>query len=445
MLQARELPQVTVPEVLLPFNESQARLNIEKAAYLGFAKAQLKMGAAYELCSLGCEFDPAMSIHYNSLAAKQGESEAEMAISKWFLCGYEGVFMKNDEMAYRYALRAAQAGLPTAEFAMGYFNEIGMYTIVSIDQAREWYEKAAKNGNQDAISRIESLKQQNTLSKRDHENVAINRIRSQYGSKRGGRPERLKAQIPGLPSVSDEPEFSRPNSSGQRIGTAVPYPMTDTPLPMDGRGSAAPYPMDNAPPHGRAGPPGPAGGFFAGGSPDPRSQSAVYQHHQRQSSGGYGGSSQGFGINPNLYPQGGQRPSTTVNDGRGRSPVHRPNTAGYGGPQGYPDHRQASLSPTHASQGSMQDLGYVAPLNPRRTPGHSPIPSPVSSAHPDQYGRPPPWRQQAYGRPGRPRKGTSSPSRTAAARRCRTRSSRSPPWRSIRPSRSCTSTGQSTE
>lgn len=30
------------------------------------------MGTAYELCQLGCEFNPALSLHYNALAAKQG-------------------------------------------------------------------------------------------------------------------------------------------------------------------------------------------------------------------------------------------------------------------------------------------------------------------------------------------------------------------------------------
>lgn len=77
------------------------------------------MGTAYELCQLGCEFNPALSLHYNSLAARQGEPEAEMAISKWFLCGHEGIFDKNEELAFLYAQRAAQSGLATAEFALG--------------------------------------------------------------------------------------------------------------------------------------------------------------------------------------------------------------------------------------------------------------------------------------------------------------------------------------
>lgn len=90
MLLARELPQVSVPETFLAMDLDLARVNIEKAAYHGFAKAQVKMGAAYELCQLSCDFNPALSLHYNALAARQGEPEAEMAISKWFLCGHEG-------------------------------------------------------------------------------------------------------------------------------------------------------------------------------------------------------------------------------------------------------------------------------------------------------------------------------------------------------------------
>jgi len=104
MLLARELPQVSVPEAFLPLDLNISRVNIEKAAYHGFAKAQVKMGASYELCQLGCDFNPALSLHYNALAARQGEPEAEMAISKWFLCGHEGVFEKNDELAFTYVV-----------------------------------------------------------------------------------------------------------------------------------------------------------------------------------------------------------------------------------------------------------------------------------------------------------------------------------------------------
>jgi len=204
MLLAQELPQVSVPEVYLPPDLDAGRMYIEQSAFLGFAKAQVKLGAAYELCSLGCEFSPALSLHYNRLAARQGEAEAELAISKWYLCGYEGIFERSDQLAYEYAQRAALNGIGTAEFALGYFNEIGVEVPVDLDKARDWYTKAAKRGNQDAITRLADLSLHRSLSKKEHENVAITRIRSQHGSKRGGRPERFTRASSIMPSIPDD-------------------------------------------------------------------------------------------------------------------------------------------------------------------------------------------------------------------------------------------------
>lgn len=255
MLLARELPNITIPETVLPIDIDQARHFIEKAAFLGFAKAQLKMGSAYELCLLGCEFNPALSLHYNALAAHQGEADADMAISKWFLCGFEGVFDKNEELAFTYAKCAAQADLPTAEFALGYFYEIGMYVQSDLRQAKSWYQKAADHGNKDAVGRLESLSQQKTLSKKDHEQIAINRIKSQYGSRKGQRPERLREKPTPLPPMEEErvdmPEptstHSRASSSnpfmivtGDNYPPARPTSTAPPPRPM----SAAPYPED---------------------------------------------------------------------------------------------------------------------------------------------------------------------------------------------------------
>lgn len=433
MLYARELPQVTVPEILLPFDLQAARMNMEKAAYLGFAKAQVKMGAAHELCSLGCEFDPALSLHYNALAAKQGEAEAEMAISKWFLCGHEGLFNKNEELAFVYANRAAHSGLPTAEFAMGYFYEIGLHVPVDITKATDWYEKAAKQENEDAKGRLESLRKSQQLSMKDHENVAINRIKSQYGSKRGGRPERFRAQAPALPSVSDEaeePTQQQPTGRPPRHSSMTPYPMSDGP-PQTSQperpATVAPYPLDDRPPQ-TAGRPGFAGGF----APELRSQSAVNAH--RPTSDG------AFGINPDVYnqPPAGRlgpphsntmnlplRPATTADptgaSGRGGRPPNQRIVSGPPGQIGHPRPPQASVRPPQASgppsqptplpkinigysapasqgrgqrpvQGSHgppqgNDIGFVAPLQPRK----SSTPSPNASTPP----------QHASDRPGR--------------------------------------------
>jgi len=124
-----ELNGVNVPESILPRDEKAALRMLEKASFLGFCHAQQKLGTAYEHGTWGCANDPQLSLHYYSLAAKQGiqiryrrlisgDPEAMMGLSKWYLCGGEG-FNQSEELAYKYAERAAKLGLPHAEFAMG--------------------------------------------------------------------------------------------------------------------------------------------------------------------------------------------------------------------------------------------------------------------------------------------------------------------------------------
>ena len=247
MLLARELDRVAVPEQYLPYDLNEARLFIEKAAYLGFAKAQLKMAQAYELCQLGCEFDPTLSLHYNALAAHQGEAEADMAISKWFLCGYEGIFEKNEELAFTYAKRAAQTKMPTAEFAMGYFYEVGMYVPVDLVESERWYAKAAEHGNKDALGRIDSIKKNKALKKEDHEQIAISRIKSQYGSQRGGRPDRFKQKTAPMPSMTEDSTTTMPDHRNSYSAVSGQLrPQNNHPLPARPK-STAPYPEDNLP------------------------------------------------------------------------------------------------------------------------------------------------------------------------------------------------------
>ena len=257
MLLSRELPNINLPEFVLAYDVDQARHYLERAAFLGYAKAQLKMGSAYELCLLGCDFNPTLSLHYNRLAANQGEAEAEMAISKWFLCGYEGVFPKNEDLAFEYAKRAAQQEFPTAEFALGYFYELGLHCPMDLGRAREWYQKAADHGNADAPGRLAALSMQRTLSRKDHEQVAITRIKSQYGSRRGKRPDHLvkKTAVAAMPAMAETSPVNGtfpPRSSSTapvqppfRVVTPNPEPAQPpfrvvTPQP-DARGSFNPY------------------------------------------------------------------------------------------------------------------------------------------------------------------------------------------------------------
>jgi TPR repeat protein len=206
MLIARELPDIDIPEFLLDVDLGLARQYIEKAAFLGFAKAQLKMGQAYELSQLGCDFAPALSLHYYALAAQQGQAEAALGVSRWFLFGYEKQFPKNEKLAFQYGEAAADAGLPTGEFAMGYYYEIGIHVPKDLRQARMWYERAAEHGNKDSVRRLEELEQSRTLSKKDHETTTLTRIKSQHGSQRGKRPERFSRPNEKMQTVSESPD-----------------------------------------------------------------------------------------------------------------------------------------------------------------------------------------------------------------------------------------------
>ncbi|ESA41984.1 chitin synthase regulator 3, variant 1 [Neurospora crassa OR74A] len=298
LLLSRELPDITIPEDILPFDLVVARQYIEKAAYLGFPKAQLKMGQAYELSQLGCDFNPTYSLHYYGLAARQGQSEAALGVSRWFLFGFEGAFSKNEALAYKYALDAANAGLATGEFAMGYYHEIGIHVQKNVIEARKWYEKAADHGNKDAMTRLDSLSQSKTLTKQDHETTTLTRIKSQHGSQRGKRPERFSRPTEVLPTLSEgDPGDNVPPvpvkaSQGSAIGhdqidfpdparnanrppaftvnfdsnpnlnlnltlrskSTAPYPEDTRPPPLRARTNTAPYPEDDMrhpspPPH----------------------------------------------------------------------------------------------------------------------------------------------------------------------------------------------------
>lgn len=400
MLQAQQMPQVQVPDQYLPRDMVGAKMNIEKAAYLGFAKAQVKMGSAYELAELGCSFDPALSLHYNVLAARQGEPEAELAISKWMLCGHEGLFDKNEEVAFTYAQRAALAGFPTAQFAMGYYYEVGIYVPVNFSEAKEWYRKASQSGNSDATGRIEAISRSKTLSRKDHESVALKKIRQQRGSMIGESP---LPPVPTMPTLSEE---------GQSLEMPDPSRLSLNQRPPSARpGSTAPYPT---------GPPNMPG---ANQGPDFRPASA-------------------FGINPNLRPSsaaqaGGsrpdpygpqQRPYSNPPPGQGypgpgygrggRVPVGGPPPQGPGVPNIRPPSRPNTASPymgpgaRPGGQGTPPmpqiDIGYSAPLEERRRPSQPqngpPMPNPNQPARGSprpQQGPPPPNRPgQPNSRPG---------------------------------------------
>ena len=117
----------------------------QKAARLGHKFSQFRLGQAYEYGNLGLDIDHRASISWYTKAAAQGEHQAELALSGWYLTGAEGILEHSDAEAYLWARKAAKSEPPLAKamFAMGYFTETGIGCPASLEEAKKWYGRAA--------------------------------------------------------------------------------------------------------------------------------------------------------------------------------------------------------------------------------------------------------------------------------------------------------------
>jgi TPR repeat protein len=145
-----------IPSVIA--DEKYARELFTQAAQFGYAPSQFKLGCCYEYGQLTCPVDPRRSIAWYSRAAEQGDVEAELALSGWYLTGSEGVLKQSDTEAYLWARKAADKGYAKAEYAVGYYTETGIGVKTELDEARRWYMRAAAQGNKRAMQRLTELK-----------------------------------------------------------------------------------------------------------------------------------------------------------------------------------------------------------------------------------------------------------------------------------------------
>ncbi|KAJ3877479.1 hypothetical protein F5879DRAFT_793711 [Lentinula edodes] len=143
---------------LVPHDPIQAKNLFTQAAHLGYTQSQYKLGQCYEYGALSCPVDPRRSIAWYTKAAEKGDPEAELALSGWYLTGSEGVLKQSDNEAYLWARRAANKGLSKAEYAVGYYAEVGIGINQDIEFAKRWYMRAAAQGNKRAMNRLTEMK-----------------------------------------------------------------------------------------------------------------------------------------------------------------------------------------------------------------------------------------------------------------------------------------------
>lgn len=164
-------------------DEGYAAQLITQSAELGHVKANFLMGQAYENGLYGCPRDAALSVHFYNGAASRGMPEAMMALCAWYMVGAEPVLEKDEGEACAWAKQAAELGessrwfppinlpllkkipltplppgMPKAEYAVGYFTEMGIGCRRDALEANVWYVKAADSGNENAKQRLNIIR-----------------------------------------------------------------------------------------------------------------------------------------------------------------------------------------------------------------------------------------------------------------------------------------------
>lgn len=124
-------------------DENYARELFHQAGDLEYKYSQFRLGTAYEHGQISCPVDPKQSIMWYTRAAAQGEHQAELALSGWYLTGSADMLPQSDTEAYLWARKSASSGYAKAEYAMGYFTEMGIGAPANLEEAKRWYWRAA--------------------------------------------------------------------------------------------------------------------------------------------------------------------------------------------------------------------------------------------------------------------------------------------------------------
>ncbi|KWU44095.1 HCP-like protein, partial [Rhodotorula sp. JG-1b] len=135
-------------------DEDYAAELLARAAELQYAPSAYKLGECYEYGKMGCPQDAALSIHYYNIAAQQNHPAACFALTAWYLVGSPGILPQSDTEAYLWAKKAAELGLAKAQYACGYFTEVGIGTHKDQREALDWFRKAAAQGDKRAQDRL---------------------------------------------------------------------------------------------------------------------------------------------------------------------------------------------------------------------------------------------------------------------------------------------------
>ncbi|CCF60780.1 hypothetical protein KAFR_0L01700 [Kazachstania africana CBS 2517] len=140
-------------DIIIPDEKYAMELYIQ-AATLGHTKSATLLGQIYESGNSVVSQDVSLSVHYYTKAALQGDPVAMLGLCAWYLLGAEPAFEKDETEAFQWASRAAAAGLPKAQFTLGYFYENAKGCDQNMGLAWKWYRIAAENNDPRALNKV---------------------------------------------------------------------------------------------------------------------------------------------------------------------------------------------------------------------------------------------------------------------------------------------------
>lgn len=210
-------------DIIIPDEKYATELYIQ-AATLGHAPSSTLLGQIYETGNDTIQQDTSLSVHYYTQAALKGDPVAMLGLCAWYLIGAEPAFAKDENEAFQWALRAATAGFPKAQFTLGYFYEKGKGCESNMENAWKWYEKAAKNKDPRALAKMkqrEPVKDQLSLNKKHKKSKSVSTI-NLFKSFDGSSSENWDDQTKPSGLFTDPDQSNQGNSSADENVQAQP-------------------------------------------------------------------------------------------------------------------------------------------------------------------------------------------------------------------------------
>lgn len=126
----------------------------EKAAELGFAPAQYRIGNMYEK-GLGVDRDLQKARGWYEQAAEAGNASAMHNLAVLYAMGVDGP--ADNKLAAKWFVKAAELGVKDSQFNLGILAARGVGVEQSLEQSYKWFALVAKTGDNDAASKRDEI------------------------------------------------------------------------------------------------------------------------------------------------------------------------------------------------------------------------------------------------------------------------------------------------